>query len=93
MIIHLAPSQTIIISSILTVKTKIGSVVRDDKIKQEVLRRSVAASKCRHRVSHMLLYTAAYYYDADLELPPLKESARPSKFVAHAFHPQPVKKQ
>ena len=91
LIVHLAPSQTIIMSSISTVKPKIGSVVQDDKIKQEVLRHSVIISKCRHHASCLLLYyTAVHCYDAGLELPPpLKEGARHTQFMAHVFHPHP----
>ena len=72
-------------SCISTIKSKIGSVVQDDRIKKELLRRSIVTAKCRHRASHLLLCIAVHYYDEGLELPPLKEGAKHTRFMAHIF--------
>ena len=76
-------------SRISTTKSKIGSVVQDDRIKKELLRRSIVTAKCRHRASHLLLRIAVHYYHEGLELPPLKEGTKHTRFLAHVFHPHP----
>ena len=76
-------------SCISTIKSKIGFVVRDDRIKKELLRRSIVTAKCRHRASNLLLCIVVHYYDEGLELPPLKEGVKHIRFVTHVFHPHP----